>query len=167
MDNSNGHFQPNPDCTELPCPAGTTNQGTWYNHIAATANSSLGMVNDGDIALDSICPSGWMLPATDTTENKSLYSLVISTYGGRIVSSGGTHADVIALYPPISLIRGGYYSPSTTLITNPGVDGYYWGPQNQSNIHAYLSLFASNKVLKPDIDINRGAGSSIRCVSRS
>ena len=165
MSFQNDHWVINPNCTELPCPAGTTNQGTWYNHTAATANSSLGMVNDGDIALDSICPKGWAIPAFETTSNKSFYNLLLSVYGGRIVDSGGTNADVIALYPPLSFLRSGYYNYGTASIISSGTNGYYWGPQNRSSAAAYSSYFGSD-MLKPDLSRYRGNGHPVRCVSR-
>ena len=163
MSSQNGHFQTNPDCTELPCPAGTANLGTYYNHTAASAGASLG-VAENTIVIDSICPSGWMLPAADITENKSLYSLFISAYGGRIVSSGGTNADVVALYPPISFLRGGMYRYDNTLIYNPGINGTYW--QNKTKqVSVYSGYFGTN-LFRVDYGINRGYGSSVRCVSR-
>ena len=157
------HLQVNPNCTELPCPAGTTNQGTFYNHTAATAGAGLG-VAEYTIIVDSICPSGWMLPAFDATENKSLYSLFISAYGGRIVSSGGTNADVVALYPPISFLRGGSYDYNSTNIYNPGIYGTYW--QNKTKKTSVYSGYFATAVFMVDFGNSRGRGSSLRCVSR-
>ena len=165
MDGLNGdHLQTNPNCTELPCPAGTTNQGTFYNHTAATAGAGLGEAAD-TIVIDSICPSGWMLPAFNATENKSLYSLFISAYGGRIVDSGGTNADVIVLYPPLSFLRSGYYYSTTTIINNSGIEGRYWGARPHSTGNTASTLYLKTASLSK-ANSNKGWGYPIRCVSR-
>ena len=161
------HLQVNPDCTELPCPAGTTNEGTFYNHTAATANSSLGMVNDGDIALDSICPKGWMLPTRPEDSNKSFANLINVSYGeARTGTSVGNNMDVVALYPPLSFLRSGFYTYNSTLITTPGGAGYYWGARvgSANNAHHFS---AGSSELTTTATRPRGNGFSIRCVSRS
>ena len=169
------HLQVNPDCTELPCPSGTTNQGTFYNHTAATAGTSLRKDSTGfknEIAPDSVCPKGWMLPMYwGTTDyplyNKSYSFLLFTAYGGREVSSGGANADVIALYPPISLLRASMYVYYDSLIGNPGTEGRYWG----SRIHPTSAGASSGLQLKTGAiqgtSFVRGYGFSVRCVSRS
>ena len=167
------HLQVIPNCTELPCPAGTTNQGTWYNHTAASVGSSLGKKSSdfpNELAPDSICPKGWILPTYwETTDyplyDKSFANLVFTAYGGREVSSGGTNADVVALYPPISFLRSGRYNYSNTMISGPGIEGYYWGarPNSTGASAGVLDLYTT---WLRKVNYNKAYGSSIRCVSR-
>ena len=169
MDFRNGHWDINPDCTELPCPAGTTNQGTFYNHTAATAGTSINTDQNtfSEGAPDSICPKGWMLPPTDNKNKKSYKGMISNAYGG-VERQSGANADAIALYPPISLLRSGYYAYDTTLMTNPGIYGYYWESQNYSDKIAYrLALFSNSLLITTAAGTGRGQGHSVRCVSRS
>ena len=171
MNFQNGHYLVNPNCTELPCPAGTTNIGTYYNHTAASAGSSLNVTRDtffNGIVPDSICPKGWTIPTLDTNDNKSFNNMLFTAYGGREVSSGGTNADVIALYPPLSFLRSGYYDYDNTKIMNPGVQGSYWKSSvnlNTAGAAQYLNLYSS--AFKTTGGQYRGRGHSVRCVSRS
>ena len=175
MDYRNGHWQTNPDCTELPCPAGTANQGTYYNHTAASAGSSfLKKTADfpDEYVPDSICPKGWTLPTYREYSNKSFYNLIINAYGGIEVSSNRLNADVITLYPPLSFIRAGYYNYLDTKIYNSGTIGHFWGKRPNSNGEGASSLYinsynTSNSLLQPKSNPARGQGNSIRCVSRS
>ena len=167
------HLQVIPDCTELPCPAGTTNVGTYYNHTAASAGSSYEKKTTdfpNELVPDSICPKGWMLPTyRETTDyplyDKSYSNLVFTAYGGREVSSGGTNADVIALYPPLSFLRGGYYNYSSTNIVNPGTEGYYWGARPNSAGIAASALSLHTTTLQKT-NFAKGFGYPVRCVSR-
>ena len=169
------HLLVNPNCTELPCPAGTTNQGTYYNHTAASAGISLGKISSDlpdELAPDSICPKGWMLPTRLEDSNKSFYNLIINSYGGVEASSNRPNADVIVLYPPLSFIRAGYYQNSSTLITNPGLTGYYWGARLHPNGGYGSVLLANsyniaNSALQSKVHLQSGLGNSVRCVSRS
>ena len=166
MSYQSGHWDLNPSCIELPCPAGTTNNGTWYNHTAATANSSLGMVNDGDIALDSICPKGWMLSSTGIYSKKSYENLLGNTYGG-VDATSRTNASTIVTYPPISLIFAGYYRYEDTKFVNIGYEGSFWESQNRSTTNARrLYAFRTSLAITSIGSTRRGNGNPIRCVSR-
>ena len=167
------HLQVNPDCTELPCPAGTANLGTYYNHTAASVGSSYEKKSTdfpNELAPDSICPKGWMLPTYYETADKpfptkSYSNLVFTAYGGREVSSGGTNADVIALYPPLSFLRSGYYIYTSTAIYNPGINGRYWGARpNSTGTGASALVFGTTLLQKASY--NKASGQSVRCVSR-
>ena len=171
MSYENRHWQINPNCTELPCPAGTANLGTFYNHTAASAGSSLNVTRDtffNSIVPDSICPKGWTIPTLDTNDNKSFNNMFLTAYGVREVSSGGTNADVIALYPPLSFLRSGYYDHTSTTIYNSGIQGFYW----KSSVKMNTAGAAQQLILYPSSFTTtggyyRGRGYSVRCVSRS
>ena len=173
MSYQTNHLLVNPDCAELPCPAGTANQGTYYNHTAASAGSSF-LKNSTDFwdkhAPDSICPKGWMLPTRLEDSNKSFANLVKNAYGEVREGTGlGNKADVIALYPPLSFLRSGYYNYSTTGIINPGISGQFWGSWlNTAGSNAsVLFFFPSNNALRHQHSVNRALGNPLRCVSRS
>ena len=170
MDFQNGHFDVNPDCTELPCPAGTTNQGTYYNHTAASAGTSLGKISSDfpdQLTPDSICPKGWMLPTRLEDSNKSFANLIKVSYGeARTGTSVGNNMDVIALHSPLSFLRSGVYVYNTTVIGAPGIEGRYWGARvgSANNAHHFS---AGSSELTTTATRTRGNGFSIRCVSRS
>ena len=175
MDYKNGHYLVNPDCTELPCPAGTTNQGTFYNHTAASAGTSLGKKTSdfpNEYAPDSICPKGWMLPTHFGTADKLFptksYENLIKTVYGEIRNGNniGSNMDVIALYPPLSFLRAGNYKYDTTLITNPGLTGYYWDSRPNSGGVAAGLFSPSATNFMTGTNLGQGYGNSVRCVSR-
>ena len=170
MDYRNDHQFVNPNCTELPCPAGTTNQGTYYNHTAASAGTSVNADQntfpDG-IAPDSICPRGWKLP--DYKGSKSYINLMNYAYGEIRNGSGiGSNMDVIALYPPLSFLRTGFYYAIDTRMVNLGLTGVYWEVRIASDIRAsfmQLDIYTSI-ALNTQNNSYRGYGNSVRCVSR-
>ena len=148
------------------CTPDTGNSGTWYNHTAATAGSSMGDFGSpraSGTAEDSICPKGWMLPTYDG--NKSYYNLIINVYGGiEIANISNSQADEYILNNPLSFFRSGHYRWESASRSYRGSRGNYWESHIASNTYSnYLGFTSTN--LAPQRGNNRGYGFSVRCVS--
>ena len=151
---------------------------SYYSWLAATAggkdSSGNAVSTRGYNAAYSICPKGWRLP-TSTTSNASpttspnwktgdWYALA-TAYGANLESnyyeSAGTfYTNAGPGTTPNFLLAGYYYSGS---FNNGGSYGYYWSSTSYSSTSAYSLIFSSSSVLSADY-YNRRGGFSVRCV---
>jgi len=155
---------------------------SYYSWLAATAggkdSSGNAVSTKGYNAAYSICPKGWRLP-TSTTSNASAqtspnwktgdwYALA-TAYGANLESDYYDEAPFTGenFYnnagpgtTPNFLLAGYYYDGS---FSGGGSGGYYWSSTACSSAYAYRLLFYSSEVYLAG-DYFRGGGSSIRCV---
>ena len=138
--------------------------GNYYSWEAATAGTGHSHTSDGAEAPDSICPAGWQLPLSRSSNNAvsgSFYNL-LNQYG--FTSSTGSGANSITR-APLFFVRSGYVYPTYYLVS-AGDYGYYWSSVASSSSRAYTLAFASSYVY-PSSNYNRCNGQSVRCVAPS
>ncbi|MBR3055808.1 hypothetical protein IKG64_00600 [Candidatus Saccharibacteria bacterium] len=149
---------------------------SYYSWLAATAggkDSSGNAVTNGYNAAYSICPKGWRLP-NSTTSNESAtinynwktgdwYALA-TAYGANLESS--YYQNAATFYnnagpgtTPNFLLAGYYYNGSFNV---GGSDGYYWSSTATSSNACFMD-FSSGDVSSAN-NRNRRAGLSVRCV---
>ena len=145
--------------------------GNYYNWTAAIAsNNSSGINTDKARANNSICPSGWRLPNTDTVDSnynefgRLLYGYNITNNKANGTNSvgfktGGLNAIRIS---PLYFTRSGFINDRQLAI--PGSAGYYWSNTINSSTNAYDLGFGSN--IYPARSDFRNLGWSIRCLAR-
>ncbi len=163
----------------------TTPCYSYYSWIAATLG---GMQSDGSTAQTtrgynaaaSICPKGWRLP-TSTTSNASpttspnwktgdWYALA-TAYGANLESnyydsSADTGANFYNNAGPVAnsvpnFLLAGYYGNGS--FRNGGSYGHYWSATSCSSTSAYDLLFYSSYVYSADYGLRR-LGYSVRCI---
>ena len=160
------------DCTSSkPC-------NSYYSWLAATAGgkdaSGSAVTSNGYNTAYSICPKGWRLP-TSTTSNASAttspnwktgdwYALA-TAYGADLSSQH--YQNAATFYnnagpgtTPNILLAGSYYSGS---FRNGGSSGAYWSATSSSNTNGYDLYFYSGSVYSAD-GSSRRYGFSVRCV---
>jgi len=151
---------------------------SYYSWLAAAAggknSSGSSVTTDGYNAAYSICPKGWRLP-TSTTSNASAttspnwktgdwYALA-TAYGANLESN---YAQSAATFynnagpgtTPGFLLAGGY---NNGLFGNGGSDGFYWSSTAGSSTSAYRIYFGSGLVSSAN-NIYRRRGLSVRCL---
>ena len=155
---------------------------SYYSWLAATAGgknaSGSSVTSNGYNAAYSICPKGWRLP-TSTTSNASaqtspnwktgdFYALA-TAYGANLASnyydnSSATGANFYNNAGPGTspgfLLAGYYYSSSFDL---GGSYGLYWSSTSNSSSNAYNLNFNSSNVNSANNN-NRRNGFSVRCL---
>ena len=151
---------------------------SYYSWLAATAggkdSSGNAVSANGYNAAYSICPKGWRLP-TSTTSNASATSsnnwktgdwyALATAYGANLESS---YAESAATFynnagpgtTPNFLLAGLYYNGS---FYDGGSYGGYWSSTAYSSTYAYLLYFTSGGVGSAG-GSNRKYGRSVRCV---
>ena len=154
---------------------------SYYSWIAATAGgkdaNGTAVTSNGYNAPYSICPAGWRLPTT-TTSNASattrpnwktgdFYALA-TAYGANLESiyyqSSGAfynNAGPTTIIP--KFLFGGYYQGSS--FDYGGSLGYYWSATSNSSSDAYNLYFSSSDIYLASYN-SRGFGFSVRCMLR-
>ena len=151
---------------------------SYYSWLAATAggknSSGSSVTTNGYNAAYSICPKGWRLP-TSTTSNASAQSnnnwktgdwyALATAYGANLESD--YYQNAATFYnnagpgtTPNFLLAGYYYDGS---FSDGGSNGYYWSSTARSSTDAYLLYFYSGLVNSAGYN-NRRLGRSVRCV---
>ena len=139
--------------------------GTYYNHAAATAQSTTA---DGSASYpvdgaNSICPKGWRLPTNgdqgSSTTNKT-FAKLMATYGYGEDATGSAAARKF----PLSLVYSGHYYWSGGYLSQQGGYGHWWSSPAYSTTHAWDFLVSSSRLIPLDGN-NRTHGFALRCVS--
>jgi len=151
---------------------------SYYSWLAATAggkdSSGNAVSTNGYNAAYSICPRGWRLP-TSTTSNANAqtsnnwktgdwYALA-TAYGANLESnyfqSAATFYNNAGPGTTPNFLLAGYYYNGSFDSGGPG--GYYWSSTANSSTNAYYLAFYSGSVRLADSN-NRRRGRSVRCV---
>ena len=151
---------------------------SYYSWLAATAggkdSSGNAVSANGYNAAYSICPKGWRLP-TSTTSNANAQSstnwktgdwyALATAYGANLESNYSQSAATFYNNAgpgttPNFLLAGGYYNSSFYL---GGSDGDYWSSTSYSSAYAYYLYFDPSYVNSAYRD-DRRRGESVRCV---
>ena len=151
---------------------------SYYSWLAATAggkdSSGNAVSTNGYNAAYSICPKGWRLP-TSTTSNANAQSnnnwktgdwyALATAYGANLESN--YYQNAATFYnnagpgtTPNFLLAGNYRSGS---FSNGGSNGLYWSSTAYSSTYAYSLYFHSGNVNSADNN-RRRYGYSVRCV---
>ena len=152
---------------------------SYYSWIAATlggkqADGSTAQTQNGYNAAASICPKGWRLP-TSTTSNANAQSnnnwktgdwyALATAYGANLESN--YYQNAATFYnnagpgtTPNFLLAGYYYNGS---FYGGGSGGYYWSSTAYSSTNAYRLYFDSGNVSSANYS-GRRYGLSVRCV---
>ena len=152
---------------------------SYYSWLAATAggkdSSGNAVSTDGYNAVYSICPKGWRLP-TSTTSNANAQTspnwktgdwyAIATAYGANLESNYYNSSDTNFYNnagpgtTPNFLLAGSYYNGWFYL---GGSTGYYWSSTASSSTNAYDLYFSSGSVGLAS-NSNRRRGASVRCV---
>ena len=151
---------------------------SYYSWLAATAggkdSSGTAVTTNGYNAAYSICPKGWRLP-TSTTSNASAQTspnwktgdwyTLMTAYGANLESNyyenaGTFYNNAGPGTTPNFLLAGGYYSGS---FYNGGSFGNYWSASSFSSSGGYYGAFGSSLVYSANNGTRR-YGLSVRCL---
>ncbi|MBR3056078.1 hypothetical protein IKG64_02055 [Candidatus Saccharibacteria bacterium] len=133
--------------------------GNYYNWTAAVAmNDSSSYTTQNTDVNQSICPAGWRLPISGTTNtgSKSFQYLV-----NQLSLTSGTSGNI--QNSPVYFVFGGYWGGSSYGV---GSGGGYWSSVVYSSGGAYGLDFAVDGYLYPQSCLSRNYGYSVRCVAR-
>ncbi len=133
--------------------------GNYYSWTAATAGTGVGKDNNGDIAPSSICPKGWKLPLSGSSNDtvSGSFKYLVDAYN---IGSAGSKLTQAPLY----FVYGG--SVSISSLNAAGSLGYYWSSTAYSATLAYNLYFNSSNVNPSTLYDGRYRGVSVRCVAR-
>ena len=136
-------------------------QGDYYSWKAATAGVGTTSITNADVN-ESICPSGWRLPTSNSADANYSFGNLVKQYGYTSSSQSGT-TDATLLASPLFFARGGnVYSGS---LLSRGSSGLYWSSRAYSySSSAYYLFFYSSRVT-PSNYYDRFGGFSVRCVA--
>ena len=151
--------------------------GSYYSYVAATAGTGASIDGDGKNAPSSICPKGWRLP-TSTTSNASATSnnnwktgdfyTLATAYGANLESyyyeGSGTFYNNAGPGTTPGFLLAGYYDNST--FGDGGSRGRYWSSTSNSGTDAYILSFNWTDVYSAGIGARR-YGYSVRCLANS
>ena len=152
---------------------------SYYSWLAATAggkdSSGNAVSTNGYNAAYSICPKGWRLP-TSTTSNASAttspnwktgdwYALA-TAYGANLESNYYNNSDAnfynnAGPGTTPNFLLAGYYNSGS--FYGGGSNGYYWSSTARSSTSAYYLYFDSGYVSSASNNLRR-SGTSVRCV---
>ena len=136
-------------------------QGDYYSWRAATAGVGTTSIIDADVN-ESICPSGWRLPTSNSDSVNYSFGNLVKQYGYTGANQSST-SDAILLASPLFFARGGNVGSGS--LGNLGSYGLYWSSRAYSNSNgAYYLRFGSSRVY-PSYDEVRHDGFSVRCVA--
>ena len=138
-----------------------TNGGYYYSWYAATAGTGTASMASGD-ATGSICPKGWRLPASYTSDSNKSYGSITDKYLGFHVNTSGDYtAEMEGL--PFQSIRAGRYSRGSPLY----VENYanYWSSSVYGKTFAYNSHYTAFRT-DPQTGDAKYQGFPVRCVAR-
>ena len=127
--------------------------GNYYSYSSATKGTGNGVTAAGANASDSICPNGWQLPTSNSSNSGSFGKLQVA---GSIGSTGSKLNEA-----PYYFQYGGYVLSGN--LSNAGTFGYYWSSTASDVSKAYLLQFTSSSV-SPSNNLNRYLGMSVRCL---
>ncbi|MBQ3348297.1 hypothetical protein IJG90_02145 [Candidatus Saccharibacteria bacterium] len=175
--NDSGEYMYNSNNETTTC-NGSTPCNSYYSWLVATAggkdSSGNAVSTNGYNAVYSICPKGWRLP-TSTTSNAVADSnnnwktgdwyILATAYGADLSSqsyqiSGTFYSNAGPGTTPNFLFAGDYYSGS---FVNGGLDGRYWSSTSFSSTIAYFLYFYSGYVNSAKYDYRR-YGFPVRCL---
>ena len=129
--------------------------GNMYLYTAATAGTG-GSLDSYTDATGSICPKGWTLPSTRSSDDyshlTSAYSISSNTAGSTAITQAPLYFSPVGYVLPGSLYYAGYL-------------GYYWSSTANSSTDAYRLYFFSSYVY-PSYGSFRYYGQSVRCLAR-
>ena len=128
--------------------------GNYYNWSAAVAtNDGSVYTTSGEIANDSICPTGWRLPGVD--EFFDLWA----EYG--FTSSAISGENKLWTEPLYFVISGGF----NTVMDYVGSDGSFWSSEVRDETQSWGVDYAVDGWFS-DVYGRRNYGHSVRCVAR-
>ncbi len=133
-------------------------QGNYYSWTAATVGTGVDKNNSGDIAPSSICPKGWKLPLSGSTNNtvSGSFKYLVDAYSIGSTGSKLTQAPLYFVY------GGAVYNSS---LRSTGSLSFYWSSTATDADGAYVLSFGSSDV-SPSYYGYRYLGYSVRCVAR-
>ncbi len=133
--------------------------GNYYNWTAAVAmnNSSSYTTLNQDVN-QSICPAGWMLPKSGTTQTGSGSFLYLKN---QLSLTSGTSGNI--QNTPVFFTYGGYWEGESRGV---GGNGRYWSSVVDNEYNSYSLLFYVDRYLSPQFSGARGNGFSVRCLAR-
>lgn len=147
--------------------------GNYYNWTAAVAsNNSGGISTNKARASNSLCPRGWRLPNTDTTDNaynefgRLLYGYNVTNNiagsGSVGYKTGGFNTIRVS---PLWFVRSGYLNNGS--LDYPATSDSYWSNTVNDDSSVYY-LYLNSSIIYParSDNGNRYYGRSIRCVAR-
>ena len=132
--------------------------GNYYSWTAAVAmNDSSSYTTQNTDVNQSICPAGWMLPKSGTTQTGSKsFQYLWNQYSGSFNENTMMNSPLYFSY------AGRWYGLSEYV----GCYGYYWSSVvSNSNLAYILDFEAGDGVLPQGVNVRSG-GSSVRCVAR-
>ncbi|MCQ2049850.1 MAG: fibrobacter succinogenes major paralogous domain-containing protein, partial [Candidatus Saccharibacteria bacterium] len=136
-------------------------QGDYYSWKAATAGQGTTDIVDADVN-ESICPSGWRLPTSNSDSANYSFGNLVKQYGYTGENQDNI-SDATLLASPLFFVRGGYvYSGS---LYYQGSDGLYWSSGAFSNSDGAYHLGFISSYVGPSDDDYRNLGLSVRCVA--
>ena len=133
--------------------------GNYYNWTAAVAmNDSSSYTTQNQDVNQSICPAGWMLPKSGTTQTGSGSFLYLKN---QLSLTSGTSGNI--QNTPVFFTYGGDWGGESWDV---GSYGYYWSSVVSNESTSYSLYFDVNGYLDPQYEIYRDYGYSVRCVAR-
>ena len=139
-------------------------QGDYYSWKAATAGVGTASITNADVN-ESICPSGWRLPTSNSDSANYSFGNLVKQYGYTGSNQSGT-TDATLLASPLFFARGGgVFGVFSGSLDYQGSYGVYWSSRAYSgSLRAYDLYFNSSDVFPSD-DSRRFYGFSVRCVA--
>ena len=141
---------------------------------AATAGTG-GTITSSN-ALGSVCPKGWKLPSSatsDATIAKGTFAYLLQQYGlasayntGTLTGTSSVNGNTynIALSPLFFVRGGGIYPNYTNKFDSAGQGGIYWSSRAYSTTNAAYGLYFNNSYVAPSSNRSRYVGYSLRCL---
>ncbi|MBR3386193.1 hypothetical protein IKG68_01305, partial [Candidatus Saccharibacteria bacterium] len=144
---------------------------SYYSHVAATAESSLGLTSDNTDAPYSICPKGWQLPTSRSTVElaqvgSDFYQMAIHYgLGSTIVNGRSTFCsdagDCTGAPSIPRFLRAGTIDRS--IYRNPNNAGYYWSATVSGKGGGRALTFSDSNTESAGL-ANASLGFSVRCL---
>ena len=130
------------------------------------------------VSQDSVCPSGWQLPDSPSTEGNKTFSNLLKTAYNMSGAEALVATDFIEKFP-LSFTNLGFLPSNTDNVNKPGFGGLYW-TNNASDINASVNSTGKALDYQDRNAINNNAevfmrydtggykryGFSVRCVKR-
>ncbi len=142
--------------------SGLSSYGNYYSWGAATAGTGSSTSDYGNAA-SSICPRGWRLPLSKSSNNSNSKSFhyLLNQYGMTSSATNSITGQKISS-APLYFVYGGYVLGSS--LVSAGSQGRYWSSTAGDSSGAYFLAFDTN--VGPSNVSNRYHGYSVRCVAR-
>lgn len=128
--------------------------GVYYNYCAASGGTICTSPSNSSASYD-ICPYGWKLPSTSSSNNGSYYYLYNTAYGANATNFKN------ALSTPLS---GDYYIGSGSLPGWQNTYGYFWSSSSSGTYDSMNTLEVTSNSVSPNTPDDSDYGYSIRCV---